>query len=172
MGIRWRDAGKQVEVCGVTRDVKAIANNKRAYHEYFVDETYECGIELTGTEVKSLRANGLSLRESYATIRRGEVWLLGVHIAPYTQGNRSNVDPDRARKLLLHKKEIRYLIGKTKEKGNTLIPLKMYFAANNLAKVELGLVRGKKLYDKRADIAAKDQKRDVERALRERQKGQ
>lgn len=156
----------------MSRDVKAIANNKRAYHEYFVDETFECGIELTGTEVKSLRANGVSLRESYATIRRGEVWLLGVHVAPYTQGNRSNVDPDRARKLLLHKKQIRYLIGKTKEKGNTLVPLKMYFAANNLAKVELGLVRGKKLYDKRADIAAKDQKRDVERALRERQKGE
>jgi SsrA-binding protein len=154
------------------RDPKSIANNKKAYHDYFVDQTFECGIELTGTEVKSLRANGVSLRESYATIKRGEVWLLGVHITPYAQGNRSNVEPDRARKLLLHKKEIRYLIGKTKEKGNTLIPLKMYFASNNLAKVEIGLARGKKLYDKRADIAEKDQKRDVERALRERQKGQ
>jgi SsrA-binding protein len=153
------------------RDPKSIANNKKAYHDYFVDQTFECGIELTGTEVKSLRANGVSLRESYATIKRGEVWLLGVHITPYAQGNRSNVEPDRARKLLLHKKEIRYLIGKTKEKGNTLIPLKMYFASNNLAKVEIGLARGKKLYDKRADIAEKDQKRDVERALRERQKG-
>jgi SsrA-binding protein len=154
------------------RDPKSIANNKKAYHDYFVDQTFECGIELTGTEVKSLRANGVSLRESYATIKRGEVWLLGVHITPYAQGNRSNVEPDRARKLLLHKKEIRYLFGKTKEKGNTLVPLKMYFAANNLAKVEIGLARGKKLYDKRADIAEKDQKRDVERALRERQKGQ
>jgi SsrA-binding protein len=154
------------------RDEKSIANNKKAYHDYFVDEVFECGIELTGTEVKSLRDSGASLRESYATIRRGEVWLLGVHVAPYSQGNRSNVDPDRARKLLLHKKEIRYLVGKTKERGNTLIPLKMYFAPNNMVKVELGLVHGKKLYDKRADIAAKDQTRDVERALRERQKGQ
>ena len=154
------------------RDEKLIANNKRAHHDYFVDEVFESGIELTGTEVKSLRANHASLRESYASVRRGEVWLMGLHIAPYNQGNRSNVDPDRARKLLLHKKEIRYLVGKTKEKGNTLIPLRMYFAPNNLAKVELALVRGKKLYDKRADIAAKDQKRDVERALRERQKGQ
>ena len=153
------------------RDEKLIANNKKAHHDFFVDEVFECGIELTGTEVKSLRANHASLRESYASVRRGEVWLMGLHIAPYNQGNRSNVDPDRARKLLLHKKEIRYLVGKTKEKGNTLIPLRMYFAPNNLAKVELALVHGKKLYDKRADIAAKDQKRDVERALRERQKG-
>jgi SsrA-binding protein len=156
----------------MAREEKLIAKNKKAFHDYFVDEAFECGIELTGTEVKSLRANHASLRESYATIRRGEVWLLGVHVAPYSQGNRSNVDPNRARKLLMHKKEIRYLIGKTKEKGNTLIPLKMYFAPNNLVKVELGLARGKKLYDKRADIAAKDQKRDVERALRDRQKGE
>ena len=153
------------------REEKLIANNKKAFHDYFVDETFECGIELTGTEVKSLRASHASLRESYATIRRGEVWLLGVHIAPYAQGNRSNVDPNRPRKLLLHKKEIRYLVGKTKERGSTLVPLKLYFAQSNLVKVELGLARGKKLYDKRADIAAKDQKRDVERALRERQKG-
>ena len=156
----------------MAREEKLIANNKKAYHDYFVDETFECGIELTGTEVKSLRANHASLRESYATVKRGEVWLLAVHITPYSQGNRSNVDPNRQRKLLMHKKEIRYLIGKTKEKGNTLVPLKMYFAPSNLVKVELGLVRGKKMYDKRADIAEKDQKRDVERALRERQKGQ
>ncbi len=156
----------------MAREEKLIANNKKAYHDYFVDETFECGIELTGTEVKSLRDARASLRESYATIRRGEVWLLGVHIAPYAHGNRSNVDPDRPRKLLMHKKEIRYLIGKTKERGNTLVPLRMYFTPSNLVKVELGLVRGKKLYDKRADIAAKDQKRDVERALRERQKGE
>jgi SsrA-binding protein len=156
----------------MARDEKLIANNKKAYHDYFVDETFETGIELTGTEVKSLRANNASLRESYATIRRGEVWLLGVHIAPYSQGNRSNVDPDRARKLLLHRKEIRYLIGKTKERGATLVPLRLYFAPSNLVKVELGLARGKKLYDKRADIAAKDHQRDVERALRERQRGE
>lgn len=156
----------------MSRDQKVIAANKKAYHDYFVDETFECGIELTGTEVKSLRTGAVSLRESYATIRRGEVWLLGVHIAPYAHGNRSNVDPDRARRLLLHKREIRYLIGKTKERGLTLVPLKIYFAPSNLAKLELGLARGKKLYDKRADIAARDQKRDVERALRERQKGE
>ena len=154
------------------REEKLIANNRKAFHDYFVDEVFECGVELTGTEVKSLRASHASLRESYATIRRGEVWLLGVHIAPYEQGNRSNVDPNRPRKLLLHKKEIRYLIGKTKERGATLVPLKLYFAPSNLVKVELGLARGKKLYDKRADIAAKDQRRDVERALRERQKGE
>ena len=154
------------------REEKAIANNKKAYHDYFVDEAFECGIELNGSEVKSLRDSRASLRESYATVRRGEVWLLGLHIAPYSHGNRSNLDPDRARKLLMHKREIRYLIGKTKEKGSTLIPLRMYFSPSNLVKVELGLVHGKKLYDKRADIASKDQKRDVERALRERQKGQ
>lgn len=156
----------------MAREEKLIANNKKAYHDYFIDETFECGIELTGTEVKSLRDSHASLRESYATVRRGEVWLMGVHIAPYSHGNRSNVDPDRARKLLLHKKEIRYLVGKTKERGYTLVPLRMYFTAANLAKVELGLARGKKLYDKRADIAAKDQKRDVERALRERTRGE
>jgi SsrA-binding protein len=172
MGIRSHVAERPRKGPSMPRDPKSIANNKKAYHDYFVDQTFECGIELTGTEVKSLRANGVSLRESYATIKRGEVWLLGVHVTPYAQGNRSNVEPDRARKLLLHKKEIRYLLGKTKEKGNTLVPLKMYFAANNLAKVEIGLARGKKNYDKRADIAEKDQKRDVERALRERQKGQ
>ena len=154
------------------REEKLIANNKKAYHDYFVDEIFECGIELNGSEVKSLRDSRASLRESYATVRRGEVWLLALHIAPYSHGNRSNLDPDRARKLLLHKREIRYLIGKTKEKGSTLIPLRMYFSPSNLVKVELGLVHGKKLYDKRADIASKDQKRDVERALRERQKGQ
>ena len=131
----------------MAREERLIANNKKAYHDYFVDETFECGIELTGTEVKSLREARASLRESYATIRRGEVWLLGVHIAPYTHGNRGNVDPDRPRKLLMHKNEIRYLIGKTKERGNTLIPLRMYFTPSNLVKVELGLVRGKKLYD-------------------------
>ena len=156
----------------MAREEKLIATNKKAYHDYFIDETFECGIELTGSEVKSLRDSHASLRESYAAVRQGEVWMLGVHIAPYSHGNRSNVDPDRARKLLMHKKEIRYLIGKTKERGYTLVPLRMYFSASNLAKVELGLARGKKLYDKRADIAAKDQKRDMERALRDRQKGE
>ncbi|MBE0416560.1 MAG: SsrA-binding protein SmpB [Coriobacteriia bacterium] len=148
-----------------------IATNKKAYHDYFVDETFEAGIELTGTEVKSLRQNKASLRDSFATVRKGEVWLHNVHIAAYSHGNRANVDPTRARKLLLHKKEIRYLAGKTAEKGATLVPLKLYFSPSNLVKVELGLARGKKLHDKRASIAERDHKRDVERALRDRQKG-
>lgn len=150
---------------------RLIASNKKAYHDYFVDETFETGIELTGTEVKSLRQNRANLRDSFATVRNGEVWLHGVHISPYSHGNRANVDPDRKRRLLLHKKEIRYLIGKTKERGFTLVPLKLYFSERNMVKVELGLARGKKNYDKRDSIAARDQKRDVERALRERQKG-
>lgn len=151
---------------------RAIAKNKKAYHDYFVDETFECGIELTGTEVKSLRENGASLRESFATVRDTEVWLHNVHIAPYSHGNRANVETDRKRRLLLHKKEIRYLIGKTKERGYTLVPLSMYFSPSNKVKVELGLARGKKLYDKRDSIAERDQKRDVERSLRERTKGE
>ena len=154
----------------MAREEKLISNNKKAYHDFFVEETFECGIELTGTEVKSLRDNRASLRDTYASIKKGEVWLHGVHIAPYSHGNRGNVDPNRPRKLLMHKKEIRYLIGKTKERGFTLVPLKMYFTPSNLVKVEIGLCRGKKLYDKRADIAEKDQKRDLERAMRERQK--
>jgi SsrA-binding protein len=149
---------------------KNISENKKAYHDYFVEETFETGIALTGTEVKSLRENRATLRDAFATVRAGEVWLHHLHISPYSHGNRSNVDPDRPRKLLLHKSEIRYLIGKTKEKGFTLVPLKMYFAENGLAKVELGLVRGKKLYDKRDTIAKRDQERDVERAMRELQK--
>lgn len=154
------------------REEKVIANNKKAYHDYFIDETFEAGIVLTGTEVKSLRGHGASLRDSYATVRKGEVWLHNVHISPYSHGNRANVDPDRARKLLLHRKEIRYLTGKTAERGFTLVPLKIYFTRENLAKVELGLARGKKAYDKRASIAERDHKRDVERALRDRQKGE
>lgn len=152
-------------------DNRTIASNKKAYHDYFIDETFEAGIELTGTEVKSLRQNRAALRDSFATVRGGEVWLHGVHIAPYSHGNRANVDPDRKRRLLLHKKEIRYLLGKTKERGFTLVPLKLYFSERNMVKVELGLARGKKNYDKRDSIAARDQQRDVERALRERQKG-
>ncbi len=156
----------------MAKNDRLIASNKKAYHDYFIDETFEAGIELTGTEVKSLRENRASLRESFATISRGEVWMHGVHISPYSHGNRANVEPDRKRKLLLHKKEIRYLIGKTKERGFTLVPLSLYFSPTNKVKVELGLARGKKTYDKRDSIASRDQKRDMERALRERQKGQ
>lgn len=153
-------------------ETRVIASNKKARHDYFVDETFECGIELTGTEVKSLRENRATLRDSFATVRNGEVWLHGVHIAPYSHGNRANVDPDRQRRLLMHKKEIRYLLGKTKERGLTLVPLSLYFSPANKVKVELGLARGKKLYDKRDAIAARDQQRDVERSLRERTKGE
>jgi SsrA-binding protein len=149
---------------------RPITTNKKAFHDYFVDETFEAGIALTGTEVKSLRENKANLRDCYASIKKGETWLHGVHISPYSHGNRGNVDTDRPRKLLLHKKEIRYLVGKTKERGYTLVPLRMYFTPQNLVKVEIGLARGKKLYDKRDAIAERDQKRDVERALRERQK--
>jgi SsrA-binding protein len=154
----------------MSAEVRLITTNKKAFHDFFVDETFETGIALTGTEVKSLRENKASLRDCYASIRKGEMWLHGVHIAPYSHGNRGNVDADRPRKLLLHKKEIRYLLGKTKERGYTLVPLRMYFTPQNLVKVEIGLARGKKLYDKRDAIAERDQKRDVERALRERQK--
>ncbi len=154
----------------MAQETRVIATNKKAYHDYFVDETFEAGIALTGTEVKSLRENGANLRDSFATVRKGEVWLNNVHISAYSHGNRSNVDPNRARKLLMHKKEIRYLIGKTKERGYTLVPLKLYFSSGNMVKVELGLARGKKLYDKREAIAERDQKREVERSLRERQK--
>lgn len=153
------------------RQEKTIASNKKAYHDYFIDEVFEAGIVLTGTEVKSLRANGASLRESFATVRQAEAWLHNVHIAPYSHGNRANVDTDRPRKLLLHKKEIRYLLGHVKEKGVTLVPVRIYLNESNLVKVEIGLARGKKLYDKRATIAERDQKRDTERALRDRQKG-
>ncbi len=156
----------------MAREELVIANNKKAYHDYFVEETFEAGIVLTGTEVKSLRENRASLRDSFASVKKGEVWMHNVHISPYSHGNRANVDTDRARKLLLHKKEIRYLIGKTKERGYTLVPLRIYFTAQNKAKVELGLARGKKLYDKRDTIAKRDQQRDVERAMRDRQKGQ
>ena len=144
-----------------------IAGNKKAYHDYFIDETLEAGIALTGTEVKSIRDYGLSLKESYAHVRGGEVWLLGVHIKPYTQGSYNNVDPDRPRKLLLHRRQIRYLDAKTSEKGLTLVPTKAYFSRGKV-KVELGLARGKKNYDKRATIAAKDAQRDIERSLKAR----
>jgi len=156
----------------VSKGDRLIASNKKAYHDFFIDETFETGLVLTGTEVKSLRDNKASLRESFATITGGEAWMHGVHIAPYSHGNRANVEPDRKRKLLMHKKEIRYLIGKTKERGYTLVPLSMYFSPANKVKVELGLARGKKLHDKRDSIAERDQKRDVERALKERQKGE
>lgn len=155
----------------MARDERTIAVNKKAFHDYEVVETFEAGIALTGTEVKSLRENKASLRDAFATIRGGEVWLHNVHIAPYSHGNRSNPDPDRTRKLLLHRNEIRYLIGKTKEKGLTLVPLKLYFSPAGLVKVELALARGKRLHDKRDAIAEREHKREVERALKDRTLG-
>lgn len=148
------------------RESKTVAANRAARHEYFILETYEAGIALTGTEVKSLRLGKGNLKESYAQIKDGEAYLIHCHISPYDFGNRFNHDPLRPRKLLLHKEEIRRLIGKTKEKGLTLVPLSLYFDEKNRAKVELALAKGKKLYDKRDDLAKKDAQRDVERALR------
>ena len=142
--------------------VKLIANNKKAYHDYFILETYEAGISLAGTEVKSMRMGKCSIKESFIRIENGEVFVYGMHISPYEKGNIFNKDPLRVRKLLLHRQEINKLLGKMKEKGMTLVPLKVYLKGS-LVKVEIGLAKGKKLYDKRQDIAKKDQAREAQR---------
>ena len=147
---------------------KSIAKNRRALHEYEILETYEAGIELTGTEVRSLRENNYQLTDCFALVRGGEVWLHNVHIAPYSNGTYNNVDPDRKRKLLLHRREIRLLEQKTREKGLTLVPVSMYFNDKSLVKVELAVARGKKLHDKRQSIAERDVKREIDRALKQR----
>ena len=144
---------------------RLIANNKKAYHDYFIEETYEAGIALHGTEVKSLRMGKCSVKESFIRIENDEVYIYGMHISPYEKGNIFNKDPLRVKKLLLHKSEIRKLRGKIAEKGYTLVPLKVYFK-DSLVKVEIGLARGKKLYDKRQDIAKKDQRREAEREFK------
>ena len=144
---------------------KMIANNKKAYHDYFILDTYEAGIALAGTEVKSLRMGKCSIKESFIRIEDGEVFIYGMHISSYEKGNIFNKDPLRVRKLLLHKSEINKLIGKTKEKGMAIVPLKVY-SSKSLVKVEIGLAKGKKLYDKRDDIAKKDQKREAEREFK------
>lgn len=144
------------------KSTKLIANNKKAYHDYFIEDKYEAGIALAGTEVKSLRMGKCSVKESFIRIEHGEVWIYGMHISPYEKGNIFNKDPLRVRKLLLHDYEIRKIEQKIKEKGFTLVPLQVYFK-NSLVKVEIGLARGKKLYDKRDDIAKKDQRREAER---------
>jgi len=149
---------------------KLIANNKKAYHDYFILETYEAGIALHGTEVKSLRMGKCSIKEAFIRIDGGEMFIYGMHISPYEKGNIFNKDPLRVRKLLLHKSEILKIFGKMKEKGNTVIPLKVYFKGS-LVKVELGLAKGKKIYDKREDIAKKDQKREAEREFKVRNLG-
>ena len=145
--------------------VKLIANNKKAYHDYFIEETYETGIALHGTEVKSVRMGKCSIKEAFVRIENGEVIAYGLHISPYEKGNIFNRDPLRPKKLLMHKYEINKLAGKIAEKGYTLVPLKVYIKGS-LIKVEIGLARGKKLYDKRQDIAKKDQRREVEREFK------
>lgn len=148
------------------KERKLVANNKKAYHDYFIEETYEAGIVLTGTEIKSVRQGKVSIKESYAKIQNGEMMLYGMNISPYEQGNRFNVDPLRDRKLLLHKQEIRKLISYTTMQGLTIVPLRMYINEEGRAKLEIGVARGKKNYDKRQDIAARDAKRDIDRRMK------
>ncbi|MBR2661234.1 MAG: SsrA-binding protein SmpB [Clostridia bacterium] len=149
--------------------IKTVAQNRKAYHDYFVEEKYECGIALFGTEVKSIRQGKVNLKESWAQIRKGEVWVEGMHISPYEQGNIYNRDPLRAKKLLLHRSEIRKLDGLVMRQGFTLIPLEMYLKDGRV-KVQLGLCKGKQLHDKRDSMAKKDSEREIQRALRQRQK--
>ena len=144
---------------------KLIANNKKAYHDFFIDETYECGIALHGTEVKSMRMGKCSIKEAFVRIEDGEVFVYGMHVSPYEKGNIFNKDPLRVKKLLLHKYEINKLLSKIKEKGYTLVPLQVYFKDGKV-KVEIGLARGKKLYDKREAIAKKDQRREAEKEFK------
>ena len=148
--------------------IKIIAKNNKAYHDYFIEEVYEAGLVLTGTEIKSLRQGRVNLKESYAKIEKGEVFIYNMHISPYEQGNRYNVDPLRERKLLLHKQEIRKLIGYTTQKGLTLVPLQIYINEKGLVKMEIAVARGKKLYDKREDIAKRDAGRRMERMMKDR----
>ncbi len=144
---------------------KIIANNKKARHDYFIEETYEAGISLAGTEVKSLRMGKCSIKEAFVRVEKGEVYIYGMHISPYEKGNIFNKDPLRVKKLLLHKYEINKMIGQMKQKGYTLVPLNVYFKGSYV-KVEIGLARGKKLYDKRQDIAKKDQQREAEKQFK------
>ncbi len=146
---------------------KTVAVNRRARHQFAIEETLEAGLALTGTEIKSIRAGRVNLSEAYARIERGEAWLIGAHIAPYEQGNRNNHEPTRTRKLLLHRDQISELIGRTQAKGFTLVPLKLYIR-NGMAKLELGIGRGKKAFDKRRTIAERDARRDLERSTKER----
>lgn len=149
---------------------KMIANNKKAYHDYFIEEKYEAGLVLHGTEVKSLRLGKCSVKEAFIRIENGEVFIYGMHISPYEKGNIFNKDPLRVKKLLLHKQQIRKLTGNSSEKGYTIVPLQVYFR-DGKAKIEIGLAKGKKLYDKRQDIAKKDQKREAEKELKVRLRG-
>lgn len=148
--------------------LKTIAKNKKAYHDYFVEESFEAGIELCGTEVKSIRMGGVNLKDSWCSIDDGEIFINAMHISPYDHGNIFNRDPMRVRRLLMHKKEILKLFGTVKQTGYSLIPLSLYFK-DSIVKVQIGLCKGKKLYDKREDLAKKSAKRDIERAFKEKQ---
>jgi SsrA-binding protein len=149
---------------------KTISLNRRARHEFSIDDTIEAGIALTGTEIKSIRAGKVSLADAYARIERGEAWLVGAHIAPWESGNRFNHEPKRDRKLLLHRSQIDMLVGRTKAKGLTLVPLRLYISDRGKAKLELGLGKGKQLYDRRRDIADRDAKRNLDREIAEAQR--
>ena len=151
----------------VSKDLPRVAQNKKAYHDYFVLETYEAGIELFGTEVKSIRGGKVNLKDAWCSIDGGEIFVNGMHVSPYEQGNIFNRDPMRVRRLLMHKREIMRLLGTTTQQGLTLIPLSIYFL-NGRAKLEIGLCKGKKNYDKREDMAKRDAKRDIERNMKER----
>lgn len=149
------------------KGIKIAAQNRKAFHDYFVEDRYEAGIELFGTEVKSVRAGTMNLKDSYCTIKDGEIFVNGVHISPYEKGNIFNRDPDRTRRLLMHKQEIRKLLALVKQDGYTLVPLSVYFK-NARVKLEIGLCKGKKNYDKRAAASARDAKREIDRTLKER----
>ena len=151
-------------------EMKLVANNKKAYHDYFIEEKYEAGLVLHGTEVKSLRMGKCSVKEAFIRVENGEVFIYGMHISPYEKCNIFNKDPLRVKKLLLHRQQIRKLIGDSSEKGYTIVPLQVYFR-DGRAKIEIGLARGKKLYDKRQDIARKDQRREMEKELKVRLRG-
>jgi SsrA-binding protein len=153
-----------------TDAVKTVATNRKARHDYFIEDTFEAGLVLSGTEIKSIRAGRVSLRESFAMVKEGELWLMNAHIAPYNHGTYANHEPRRTRKLLMHRREINRIAGKLQEKGFTLVPLRLYLK-NNRAKVELGLARGKKQYDKRATLREKDTRREIDRAVARHRKG-
>ena len=150
----------------LTKGIKLVSENRKAYHDYFIEERFECGVALSGTEVKSIRAGKCNLKDAYCQVKDGEMWLIGVHISPYDHGNRFNLDPMRTRKLLMHKKEIIKLYSKTKLDGLTLVPTKCYFKDGRV-KFEIGLARGKKNYDKRDAQSEKDAKRDIDRAMKQ-----
>lgn len=154
----------------MSEQMKLVANNKKAYHDFFIEEKYEAGIVLYGTEVKSMRLGKCSIKESFIRIENGEIFAYGMHVSPYEKGNIFNKDPLRVKKLLLHRKEINKLMGRIAEKGYTLVPLQVYFKVGK-AKVEIGLAKGKKLYDKRQDIAKKDQRREAEKELKIKMRG-